>query len=119
MNDKEKFILNVKPTLCLAKLCLNAYKCKLALGYFTAVLALQMETSEFPVDFFNEYSLTLGRSSQGVTQFKTAMISMVDKSKKIPTKPDLKASHESMQIPTVYAKQAQLADRLSQTYMQL
>ena len=61
-----------------------------------------METHEFPQDFFNEYTLSMGRQSQGVTQFKNNMIAMVDKSKKIPTKPDVTPAQESMQIAKVF-----------------
>tara|TARA_B110000285_G_C14832337_1_gene471437 strand:+ start:181 stop:306 length:126 start_codon:yes stop_codon:yes gene_type:complete len=41
-----------------------------------------METAQFPLDFFNEYTLSLrGRTSQGVILFKNQMLALVDKSK--------------------------------------
>jgi len=41
-----------------------------------------METAAFPLDFFNEYTLSLrGRTSQGVILFKNQMLALVDKSK--------------------------------------
>ena len=66
-SDKEKYILNSLPSVHYAKSGLLAYKCREAQGYLNAILAFSMETSEFPVDFFNDYSLTLrGRTTQGV-----------------------------------------------------
>lgn len=89
LNEKERFILNSRPAVELATMAPLVYKAKEGFGFLNAVLAFVMETDELPVDFFNEYTLTLGRSSQGVVQFKNAMIAMVDKSKKLSTKPDV------------------------------
>lgn len=89
LNDKERYVLTSLPTLYIVENALQVFKCKAAAGYLSAILALFMETKEFPIDFFNEYSLTLGRQSQGVTAFKNAMVCMVDKSKVVPTKPGL------------------------------
>jgi hypothetical protein len=66
-SDKEKYILNSLPSVQYAKSGLLAYQCREAQGYLNAILAFSMETSEFPIDFFNDYSLTLrGRTTQGV-----------------------------------------------------
>ena len=64
-----------------------------------AILAFSMENAEFPIDFYNEYSLTLGRQSQGVTQLKNNILVMVEKSKKVPTKPDVSETQAKMDIP--------------------
>jgi len=89
LSDKERFILNSLPSLRLAHFALAAYQARESSGFLAAILAFTLETREFPIDFFNDYSLTLGRTSQGVTQFKNNMISMVDKSKKVSTKPNV------------------------------
>lgn len=102
LNEKERFILNSLPTINLVEHALQVYKCKSAAGFLTAILAFAMETAEFPIDFYNEYSLTLGRQSQGVVAFKNAMTCMVDKSKKVPTKPDVSDALKAMNIPQVY-----------------
>ena len=63
-SDKEKYILNSLPSIDYAKHSLLAYKCREAQGYLNAILAFSMETAEFPVDFFNDYSLSLrGRTT--------------------------------------------------------
>ena len=57
-SDKEAFIINSQPNVLIAQKALLAYKCKEALGYLNATLAFTMETAEFSVDFFNDYSLS-------------------------------------------------------------
>ena len=70
-NEKEKYIINSLPNLYYATNGLMAYKFKETQGYLNAILAFTMETAEVPLDFFNNYSLTLrGRTTQGVTAFK-------------------------------------------------
>jgi hypothetical protein len=57
-NEKERFIINSLPNIELAKAALISYKCREQFSYFNSVLALSVETAEFPVDYLNEYSLT-------------------------------------------------------------
>ena len=69
--EKERYILNSWPTCFLARTALTAYCCREGVSFLNAVLALSLETAEFPAEYFNEYALTLrGRATQGVTQFK-------------------------------------------------
>ena len=71
-----------------------------------------METSEFPVDFFNDYSLTLrGRTTQGVQLFKNQILAMVENSKKKSTKPEPTEVQTKMNIPKVFNLHGQLADK--------
>ena len=63
INEKERYILTSLPAFKLAEYALLAYKSKEAAGYLNAILAFSMENAEFPIDFYNEYSLTLGRAS--------------------------------------------------------
>lgn len=89
-NDKERFILNSLPNIELAKAALLSYKCREQFSYFSSVLALSIETAEFPLDYLNEYILTSrGRNTQGVVQFKNQMLALVNESKKLSTKPEL------------------------------
>jgi len=62
--EKERYILNSLPNIKYTENALLTYKFKEISGYMNAILALQMETAQFPLDFFNEYTLTLrGRTS--------------------------------------------------------
>jgi len=63
-NEKEKYLLTSLPNVHLARSGLVAYECREAFGFLNSTLAFTMETAEFPVDFFNEYTLTMrGRAS--------------------------------------------------------
>ena len=84
------------------------------MGYLNAILAFSMESLEFPIDYFNEYSLTMGRQSQGVTSFKQNMLSMTDKSKKLSTKPDMSDNQKSMDIPEVFSIHQLVTDKSMQ-----
>jgi hypothetical protein len=119
INDKERFLLFSMPNINLAGNALDAYQYREAQGFLTAVLAFSLETHEFPIDFFNEYSLTLGRSSQGVTLFRNSMLAMVDKSKKTPTKPDVSDKQQDMNIPEVISLHCRLADKAIHNCVQL
>jgi len=45
------------------------------------VLAFSLESLNVHADYFTEYALTLGKSSQAVNTFKNNMQALVDKSK--------------------------------------
>jgi|TARA_B110001450_G_C17573097_1_gene461622 hypothetical protein len=71
-----------------------------------------METAAFPLDFFNEYTLSLrGRTSQGVILFKNQMLALVDKSKQIPTKPDVSEENKNFNAPRMYNLHCQLIEK--------
>jgi len=102
-NDKEIYILNSLPSVYYAINALSAYKLREAFGFFNAVLAFTMETYEFPVDYYNEYSLSLrGRATQGVTLFKGHLLALSEGSKRMATKPDLSEKQAQMNIPKVF-----------------
>jgi len=63
LSDKERYILTSVPNVHLACNALDAYMYRESQGFLSAVLAFSLETLEFNSDFFNEYSLTLGRTS--------------------------------------------------------
>ena len=82
---------------------LMAYKFKEAQGYLNAILAFTMETAEVPLDFFNNYSLTLrGRTTQGVTAFKNQMQALVEDSKKLSTGAVKDEQLQGLDIPKVF-----------------
>jgi hypothetical protein len=111
-SDKERYIIDSKPSVQYALQGLLSYKCREAQGYFNAILAFSMETAEFPVDFFNDYSLTLrGRTTQGVQLFKNQILAMVENSKKRSTKPEPTEVQSKMNIPKVFNLHGQLADK--------
>lgn len=69
--EKERYILNSLPACFLAKAAMTVYTCREGISFLNAVLAISLETVQFPAEYFNEYALTLrGRATQGVTQFK-------------------------------------------------
>jgi|TARA_B110000285_G_scaffold226751_1_gene286992 hypothetical protein len=111
-SDKEAYIINSLPSCIIAQKALLAYQCREAMGYINATLAFTMETAEFSVDFFNDYSLSLrGRTTQGVTLFKNQILAMVDGSKKKSTKPEVTESQTKMNIPKTFNLHGQLADK--------
>lgn len=119
-NEKEKFILNSLPHIGLCQNALVAYQCREGFGFLNSVLALSMETAEFPVDFFSDYTLSQrGRTTQGVVLFKNQMQALTDKSKKIATKPDVSEVQAGFSIPRVFNLHSQLADRALQNGNQL
>lgn len=118
--EKERYILNSSPTCFLAKSALTAYTSREGVGFLNAVLALSLETAEFPAEYFNEYALTLrGRATQGVTQFKNQMLALVADSKKRQQKAELNDTQKQFKISKVFTAHAQLTDRSGQLCNQL
>jgi len=54
-------MISSRANVFLAKNGVVTYKYRESMGYLSAILAFSMETLEFPADFFNEFSLGLGR----------------------------------------------------------
>ena len=111
LNDKERFLLDSMANCLFAKNALVTYRFREGMGFLNAILAFSMESLEFPADYFNEYSLTMGRQSQGVTLFKRNMLSMTDKSKKLSTKPELSDKQRAMEIPEVFCLHQLITDK--------
>ena len=118
--EKERYILNSLPACFLAKTAFQAYTCREGVGFLNAVLALTLETVEFPAEYFNEYALTLrGRATQGVTMFKNQMMALVADSKKRQQKPELTDVQKQFKISKVFNAHAQLTDKSMQYCIQL
>lgn len=60
---------------------LEIYKIKENLGCYDGVLSLSCELLKSHIDNFTDFALTLGKASQGITQFRTNIQAMVDGSK--------------------------------------
>mmetsp|Transcript_4445 Transcript_4445/g.6571 ORF Transcript_4445/g.6571 Transcript_4445/m.6571 type:complete len:188 (+) Transcript_4445:311-874(+) len=119
-NEKERYLLTALPNVYLAQTALLAYQSRESFGFLNSILAFSMETAEFSVDFFNDYTLTMrGRASQGVTQFKNQMMALTEESKKKSTKPDVSEPQAKMNIPKVFNLHGQLGDKATQYCMQL
>jgi len=67
-------------------------------------------------DYVNEYALTLGKQSQGSTNFKNSILSLVDKSKLLGTSnlPD-----KALNLSKVYQLHGNLHERLLQLQQNL
>ena len=50
---------------------LEIYKLKQNLGCYDGILALSCELLKAHIDNFTDFALTLGKSTQGITQFRT------------------------------------------------
>lgn len=111
-SEKERYILNALPHLHVARQGLVAYMCRESFGYLNAVLALSAETAEFPVDYFNEYSLTQrGRTTQGVNIFKSQMLALVADSKKRSQKADLTDAQKNFKLSRAFNLHSALSEK--------
>lgn len=73
-----------------------------------------MESLNVHADYVTEYALTLGKSSQGVNNFKNSIASLTDKSKLISTNAPVKALQNKLQLPRVYSLHASLHEKVLQ-----
>lgn len=80
-SEKELFILGNEVHIYNAIFALELYQLSQRLRLYDTTLATSLETLAINPDYLTEYALTLGKSTQGVTNFKNAMIALTDKSK--------------------------------------
>ena len=79
------------------------YKIKENLGCYDAVLCMSCELLKAHCDNFTDFALTLGKSSQGITQFRTNVQAMVDGSRLIASGNDIdSAIKDYMSLPKCY-----------------
>ena len=64
---------------------LETYKLLQNIRLLDTTLAYSLETLNVHQDYVTEYALTLGKSTQGVTNFKNSILALIDKSKLIGT----------------------------------
>ena len=85
------------------------------LGLYDGVLALSCELLKAHIDNFTDFALTLGKATQGITQFRTNIQAMVDGSRLISTGNDVDpAIKDYMSLPTCYLSHASLHDKTIQ-----
>lgn len=80
-SEKELFILGNQVHVYNAIFALEVYKLSQRLPLLDTTLAFSLETLQVHVDYLTEYALTLGKSTQGVNNFKNNMQALTDKSK--------------------------------------
>ena len=78
-------------------------------------LAFTLESLGVHTDYLTDYALSLGKSTQGVTNFKNSLQALTDKSKLLSTAgaPN-KALQDSLKLSRVYQLQAGLHERMIQ-----
>ena len=91
---------------------LEAYKIKENLGCYDGVLSLSCELLKAHIDNFTDFALTLGKASQGITQFRTNVQAMVDGSRILTSGNDVdSAIKDYMSLPQCYLAHSGLHDR--------
>ena len=71
LSEKEHFVMESHAQVVQAVAALEVYKIKENLGCYDAVLSLSCELLKAHIDNFTDFALTLGKASQGITQFRT------------------------------------------------
>lgn len=85
MSEKELFIIQSRPHVLQAVFGLEVYKLQQNLKLLDSTLAYSLESLNVHADYLSEYALTLGKQTQGVTNFKNHILSLIDKSKMVGT----------------------------------
>lgn len=95
-SEKELFVLGNQVHIYNALFALEIYKLSQQLHLMDTTLAFSLETLGVHVDYITDYALTLGKSTQGVNNFKNSIQALTDKSKllstTVSTSKDLKLS---------------------------
>jgi len=88
-SEKELFILGNMAHTFNALFALELSRIARALPLLDTTLAFSLEALQTHPDLFTDYALTLGKTSQGTTNFKNNIQSLTDKSKLLgTTRPD-------------------------------
>ena len=105
-----------KPHLYQAIFSLEVYKLSQNLKMLDTALAFSLETLNVHQDYLSEYALTLGKQTQGVTNFKNHILSLIDKSKLVGTQaqPD-----KALNLSRVFQLHGALHERVIQLSMAL
>ena len=95
-----------------AVVSLECYKIKENLGCYDSVLALSCELLKVHIDNFTDFAITLGKSSQGVNQFRTNIQALVDGSRLLYNGNEIdSAIKDYMSLPTCYLAHGLLHER--------
>lgn len=95
-----------------ALFALQIYKLANRIRFANIVLVFSLETLKVHQDYFNEYALTVGKSSNGINEFKNGVLALVEKSKMISTVPN--PEHQKLKLTRVYKLHSTLLDTLHQ-----
>ena len=91
---------------------MELYKVREDMGLNDSILALSCELLKAHIDNFTDFALTLGKSSQGIGQFRTNIQAMVDGSRLLSTGNDVdSAIKHYMNLPTCYLSHAMLHEK--------
>ena len=94
---------------------LEVYKLAQELRLLDTTLAFSLESLQVHADYLTEYALTLGKSTQGVNNFKNNMQALTDKSKLLnSTNPVNKALQDALRLSKVYQLHSSLHERVIQ-----
>ena len=84
------------------------------LGLYDAVLAFSSEILKAHSDYFNDYALTLGRQTQGISQFRNNLQAMVDGSKLLSNDKDVDRNlADALDLPSVFTNHGLLHERVA------
>jgi len=112
LSEKEHFVLEAHSHVLQAVTALEVYKVKENLGCYDGILSLSCELLKAHMDNFTDFALTLGKSTQGITQFRTNVQAMVDGSKILTSGNDVdSAIKDYMSLPACYLAHSGLHDR--------
>jgi hypothetical protein len=87
INDKEAFVLGNQTQQISAAFAFEMFKIHQSLPQMDMTLAFSLESLKVPLDYFTDFALTIGKSSQGAQSFKNNMQNLVTKSKLLAAKP--------------------------------
>lgn len=113
-NDKETFILAASSQVYQAKVALEAYILKEQMPLYDTIIAFVAETKKAHSDFFTEYSLTLGKQSQGLNTFRTNMQALTDKSKLLGTNPPNKEAADALLLQKTLILHSGIHEKVTQ-----
>jgi hypothetical protein len=114
-SEKELFILGNQVHIYNAIFALEVYKLSQSLPLLDTTLAFTLESlQQVHVDFLSEYALTLGKSTQGVNNFKNNLQALTDKSKLLNAQAVNKPLQDALKLSKVYQLHASVHERVLQ-----
>ena len=120
LSQKEVFVLESPQHVFQACTAFELNRVKENLGLYDAVLAFSTEILEAHIDYFNDYALTLGKSTQGISQFRNNMQAMVDGSKLLSNAKDVdRKLADSLDLPSVFTNHGLMHERVTLLCQQL
>lgn len=120
LSAKEAFILEAPSHVYQACFAFECNRIKENLGLYDAVLSFSSEVLNAHWDYFGDYALTLGRSTQGISQFRNNAQAMVDGSKLLSNDGNINRDlADAMDLPSVFTNHGLLHERVTLLCQQL